>query len=116
MSSSGSKLHDDGDGSRPVVSADSDFQDGFEDDEEESVHEISNSSEDNEEEEGEKDEINDAGLLRSMVRDTKDFYVALAAAGQSPASEDKQCWVCFACEEDDPDAEWTHPCRYDWLC
>jgi len=25
--------------------------------------------------------------------------------------EGKMCWVCFASEEDDPHAMWTHPCR-----
>ena len=26
------------------------------------------------------------------------------------ADEDRQCWVCFASEEDDPLAAWVHPC------
>lgn len=26
------------------------------------------------------------------------------------ADEDRQCWVCFASEEDDPVAAWVHPC------
>lgn len=26
------------------------------------------------------------------------------------ADQDKQCWVCFASEEDDPLAAWVHPC------
>ena len=25
--------------------------------------------------------------------------------------EEKHCWVCFASEEDDPSASWTHPCK-----
>jgi len=25
--------------------------------------------------------------------------------------DEKQCWVCFGCEQDDPSAAWTHPCR-----
>ena len=24
--------------------------------------------------------------------------------------EERQCWVCFASEEDDPVAAWVHPC------
>ena len=26
------------------------------------------------------------------------------------ADEDRQCWVCFASQEDDPVAAWVHPC------
>ena len=25
--------------------------------------------------------------------------------------DEKHCWVCFGCEQDDPTASWTHPCR-----
>ena len=25
--------------------------------------------------------------------------------------DEKNCWVCFASEEDDPSASWTHPCK-----
>ena len=54
-------------------------------------------------------EINDAGLLRSMLQDSEEFYANLEA---SEAQEEKQCWVCFASEEDDLTAVWVHPCRY----
>jgi len=29
---------------------------------------------------------------------------------QGLADEERQCWVCFASEEDDPVAAWVHPC------
>lgn len=29
---------------------------------------------------------------------------------QGIADEERQCWVCFASEEDDPVAAWVHPC------
>ena len=25
--------------------------------------------------------------------------------------DEKNCWVCFASEEDDPSASWAHPCK-----
>ena len=59
-------------------------------------------------EEEDEDEINDAGLLRSMLQDSEDYYRHLAA---NEAGEEKQCWVCFATEEDDRTAVWVHPCR-----
>ena len=31
--------------------------------------------------------------------------------GTSENVDEKHCWVCFASEEDDPDAQWTHPCK-----
>ena len=31
---------------------------------------------------------------------------------RADAEEEKQCWVCFATEEDDPTAVWVHPCKY----
>ncbi len=85
---------------------DSDFQEGsYEDDAEEG----STSEEEEEEARGpEEDEINDAGLLRSMLRDSEEYYANLAA---QEAKEEKHCWVCFASEEDDPRATWLHPCR-----
>lgn len=60
------------------------------------------------EEEEEDREINDAGLLRSMLLESENYYNDLA---EREAKEEKQCWVCFAVEEDDPAALWTHPCR-----
>ena len=32
-------------------------------------------------------------------------------AVQQESNDDKQCWVCFGCEQDDPSASWVHPCR-----
>ncbi len=32
--------------------------------------------------------------------------------GLEEIEDEKHCWVCFASEEDDPTAVWTHPCRY----
>merc|ERR1711974_103599 len=30
--------------------------------------------------------------------------------GGGGGEEERQCWVCFASEEDDPVAAWVHPC------
>ena len=38
-------------------------------------------------------------------------YATSAPAVNDLEEEEKQCWVCFASEEDDPDADWTHPCQ-----
>jgi E3 ubiquitin-protein ligase MARCH5 len=36
------------------------------------------------------------------------------ATTQRQASQDeRQCWVCFATDEDDAAAVWVHPCRYN---
>lgn len=39
----------------------------------------------------------------------------LLAVAQRIANEytldEKNCWVCFGCEQDDPTASWTHPCK-----
>jgi len=31
--------------------------------------------------------------------------------GTNEDVDGKHCWVCFASEEDDPGAQWTHPCK-----
>ena len=36
--------------------------------------------------------------------------VAVVVVDQQNLDE-KNCWVCFASEEDDPSALWTHPCK-----
>ncbi len=99
---------------------DSDFQEGsYEDDGDEHSTEdedvgggnVAASDEDDDDQDEVEDsesEINDAGLLRSMLRDSEDYYENLAA---EEAREEKHCWVCFASEEDDPLAMWSHPCR-----
>jgi len=38
-------------------------------------------------------------------------YQAVAEATREDREDEKQCWVCFASEEDDPAAAWVHPCR-----
>ena len=35
----------------------------------------------------------------------------VVVVGTSENVDEKHCWVCFASEEDDPDAQWTHPCK-----
>jgi len=94
-----------GDGSalQPIVGGltDSDYQEGSYEEEEE-VMDVE------EEEEEDEDEINDAGLLRSMLRESEVYYANRAA---DEAREEKHCWVCFATEEDDPHASWSHPCK-----
>lgn len=87
---------------------DSDFQEGsYEDDadEEEEEHAAGDAVDGG----GGGGEINDAGLLRSMLQDSEEYYANMAAV---EAAEEKHCWVCFACEEDDPNAIWSHPCRW----
>ena len=45
--------------------------------------------------------------------DEDDWGEGDAVAAVATADDDgKHCWVCFASEEDDPQAQWTHPCRY----
>jgi len=55
-----------------------------------------------------EDDIDDAGLLRGMLQDSEAYLDSVARAD---AEEEKQCWVCFATEEDDPTAVWVHPCK-----
>lgn len=55
-----------------------------------------------------EDDIDDAGLLRGMLQDSEAYLDSVARAD---AEEEKQCWVCFANEEDDPTAVWVHPCK-----
>lgn len=75
-------------------------------DDEESV-ELEHVVEDDDEEEDTDDdeEIDDANLLRSMLRESDRAHVPVED------EDEKQCWVCFANEEDDPQAVWVHPCR-----
>ena len=35
-------------------------------------------------------------------------YQAAVEAGRE--DEERQCWVCFASQDDDPVAAWVHPC------
>jgi hypothetical protein len=89
---------------------DSDYQEGSYEEEEE-VAAGGDRPQETSRRNGEDDdetEINDAGLLRSMLRESEEYYASMAA---NQADEEKQCWVCFALEEDDPTAVWTHPCR-----
>ena len=38
-------------------------------------------------------------------------HIEAALVLQQEANDDKHCWVCFGCEQDDPTASWVHPCR-----
>lgn len=38
-------------------------------------------------------------------------YHHQGAVDAGRVDEERQCWVCFACDEDDPTATWVHPCR-----
>ena len=42
----------------------------------------------------------------------QDSEAYLDSVARADAEEEKQCWVCFANEEDDPTAVWVHPCKY----
>ena len=47
-------------------------------------------------------------LTDSDFSDVVEAEVEYQIAGD--ADVDRQCWVCFASEEDDPLAAWVHPC------
>jgi len=34
-----------------------------------------------------------------------------ATIQRQPSLQQRQCWVCFATDEDDPDTEWSRPCK-----
>ena len=59
----------------------------------------------------------DGDSLDEEEEDEEDEEVATVVTAEeallsATADEDgKHCWVCFASEEDDPQAQWTHPCR-----
>eukprot|EP00094_Tigriopus_californicus_P001888 TCALIF_01819-PA protein Name:"Similar to march5 E3 ubiquitin-protein ligase MARCH5 (Xenopus laevis)" AED:0.39 eAED:0.39 QI:0/0.66/0.25/1/1/1/4/0/348 len=87
---------------------------------------ISDFYEDEEEELESESEINDANLLRSMLRESENFdpthILMRGESGYPPSNrpsndddeedeDEKQCWVCFATENDDLTAVWVHPCR-----
>ena len=61
-------------------------------DEEDEGEEDIDEEEDDEEEDEEEEEV-------------------VVLGGTSENVDEKHCWVCFASEEDDPDAQWTHPCK-----
>ena len=53
------------------------------------------------------------GLLNSKETVSKIlriFWTDLHWTGGGGGEEERQCWVCFASEEDDPVAAWVHPC------
>ena len=56
-----------------------------------------------EEDDDDEEEIDDED-------DEDDEEEEVAVVGSENLDE-KHCWVCFASEEDDPDAQWTHPCK-----
>ena len=43
---------------------------------------------------------------------TLDNLNSSSALSEQTSETEKQCWICFASEKDDPSAVWTSPCRY----
>jgi len=52
---------------------------------------------------------NESTELTDYENDNIVQYQAAIDAGL--VDEERQCWVCFASDEDDPTASWVHPCR-----
>ena len=93
----------------------SDFNDDYDDDEEESMCPPGvTTSEEDEPEDDEPGQIAQttqsgnvlAGVFASSGEDSDAYRFQIAHD-----NDEKQCWVCFASEEDDPTADWVHPCR-----
>ena len=80
--------------------------DFFDDEESVELHHVADGEDEEEEsDDGDDEEIDDANLLRSMLRESDRAHVPVED------EDEKHCWVCFATEEDDPQAVWVHPCR-----
>lgn len=86
-------------------------------DSKEKQQQLSNSETDlrnsEEEEDDSENEINDARLLESMLRDSETYDPPgqTNMNNQAEGEDERNCWVCFASDEDDPTAIWTHPCK-----
>jgi len=64
------------------------------------------------EEEEEEEEYNYTDYIDSETDYENDHIIQYQAAIEAGLVEDeRQCWVCFASDEDDPMAVWVHPCR-----
>jgi len=59
--------------------------------------------------EGYTDTEDSAAEYTDYENDNMVQYQAAIDAGL--VDEERQCWVCFASDEDDPTATWVHPCR-----
>ena len=55
---------------------------------------------------------NPQAKFNNMPNYYQDSEAYLDSVARADAEEEKQCWVCFATEEDDPTAVWVHPCKY----
>jgi len=71
--------------------------------------EDNNGEEDDYEDNYENMSENESNDLTDYENDNIVQYQAAIDAGL--VDEERQCWVCFASDEDDPTATWVHPCR-----
>jgi len=63
-------------------------------------------------EEEEEEEYNYTDYIDSETDYENDHIIQYQAAIEAGLVDDeRQCWVCFASDEDDPRAVWVHPCR-----
>eukprot|EP00088_Acartia_fossae_P023762 TRINITY_DN24773_c0_g1_i1.p1 TRINITY_DN24773_c0_g1~~TRINITY_DN24773_c0_g1_i1.p1 ORF type:complete len:420 (-),score=95.11 TRINITY_DN24773_c0_g1_i1:242-1501(-) len=68
-------------------------------------------SQDEEDEEAYEDYDSDRGSNESTDYENEDIIQLQAAIDAGLVEDERQCWVCFASDEDDPTAAWVHPCR-----
>lgn len=67
---------------------------------------------DTEEEHDEVTENNEEGAADVVnLLDVAQEEIQAVVQAVLPSAEDKQCWICLACEQDDLSASWTHPCK-----
>jgi len=59
--------------------------------------------------EGYSESDNESNAFTDYENDNIVQYQAAIDAGL--VDDERQCWVCFANDEDDPTASWVHPCR-----
>jgi len=81
-----------------------------EDEVDESVKEAEPRSNQEEEEEG-LDEYSDSDESHEYTDYENEPIILRHAAIQAGEIDERQCWVCFASDEDDPSASWVAPCR-----
>ena len=63
--------------------------------------------------EGSSDKLSsETCLSETNNQTTLDNLNSSSALSEQTSEIEKQCWICFASEKDDPSAVWTSPCRY----
>ena len=46
-----------------------------------------------------------------IIAEAQELHEALSQRSDMYREDEKNCWVCLGCEQDDPTAAWVHPCR-----